>query len=288
MKRKILAGTMALSLVLANSITAFAAPEATEDGGVFDAEYYADNNPDVEAVYGRDFNLLYQHFVAFGAQEGRLPFAVGTDTAAILETAQTENVSQEPAASEEPASDIVLAAEGVEYPITTFVRSEDDNGNEVFYSYTDKVSSRDPREGIEGQIDYQAVYAIKPAKEGYEWVSAGWAVLDGWTAWSWSVDNGDAGSWDDDCSDVENYVDRDALHGSDYANYEVFTGSVSYNGSEYPMIAVIEDNPVGGSVWAMVPEGYTDMYLHVMGSKVENGKIVSNEEDMVTFQLKKY
>lgn len=85
---------MAMSLALTSGITAFAAPVATGDGNVFDADYYADNNPDVEAAYGRDFNLLYQHFITFGAQEGRLPYAVGTDVSAILGITQQEADAQ--------------------------------------------------------------------------------------------------------------------------------------------------------------------------------------------------
>ena len=59
------------TLTLASSITAFAAPEVMPDGGLFDAEYYAQNNPDVVAAFGTDKELLYSHYVNCGRAEGR-------------------------------------------------------------------------------------------------------------------------------------------------------------------------------------------------------------------------
>jgi len=38
---------------------------------VFDAKYYADNNPDVKAVYGYNEEVLYWHFQTDGVREGR-------------------------------------------------------------------------------------------------------------------------------------------------------------------------------------------------------------------------
>ena len=38
---------------------------------VFDYQYYADSNPELKAVYGYDENQLYEHFVLYGAKEGR-------------------------------------------------------------------------------------------------------------------------------------------------------------------------------------------------------------------------
>ena len=38
---------------------------------VFDAPYYAANNPDVVKVYGNASNKLYEHFLDYGAKEGR-------------------------------------------------------------------------------------------------------------------------------------------------------------------------------------------------------------------------
>lgn len=68
-------------LVLGMKIDAVAAPKTMPDGGMFDAEYYAQNNPDVVAVLGTDENILYQHYLTSGRLEGRQPYAPGTATA---------------------------------------------------------------------------------------------------------------------------------------------------------------------------------------------------------------
>lgn len=47
-----------------------------EDGNLFDAEYYAATYPDVAAV-GNDEAALYNHYVNYGVNEGRTPYAVG-------------------------------------------------------------------------------------------------------------------------------------------------------------------------------------------------------------------
>lgn len=52
-----------------------AAPKTMNDGQIFDAEYYASTYPDIKAAYGNDETKLYQHYLAFGKAEGRLPYA---------------------------------------------------------------------------------------------------------------------------------------------------------------------------------------------------------------------
>lgn len=42
------------------------------DKDEFDAEYYAQNNPDVTAALGTDEDVLYRHFIEYGKAEGRL------------------------------------------------------------------------------------------------------------------------------------------------------------------------------------------------------------------------
>ena len=50
----------------------------------FDADYYAQQNPDVVAALGADPGMLYQHYVVAGKTEGRLPCApTGAAMAAI-------------------------------------------------------------------------------------------------------------------------------------------------------------------------------------------------------------
>lgn len=45
------------------------------NGVIFDANYYADKNPDVVQVYGKKLNALLKHYYEYGATEGRLPNA---------------------------------------------------------------------------------------------------------------------------------------------------------------------------------------------------------------------
>ena len=51
-----------------------AAPVKMADGQYFDAQYYAQNNPDVVAAFGTDVNWLYLHYTVCGKTEGRLPY----------------------------------------------------------------------------------------------------------------------------------------------------------------------------------------------------------------------
>lgn len=60
---------IAVSLATSN-----AAPKTMSDGGTFDAEYYAQNNPDVVAALGSDESTLYQHYLNYGKAEGRAPY----------------------------------------------------------------------------------------------------------------------------------------------------------------------------------------------------------------------
>ncbi|MBD5451654.1 MAG: hypothetical protein HDR25_03330 [Lachnospiraceae bacterium] len=77
MKKKAVIGLVA-ALCLGSSMTAFAAPEVMPDGTVFDAEYYAENNPDVVAAMGTDKDAMYLHYVVFGANEGRRAYGENT------------------------------------------------------------------------------------------------------------------------------------------------------------------------------------------------------------------
>lgn len=60
--------------IAASLATSNAAPKTMPDGGTFDAEYYAQNNPDVVAALGTDENVLYQHYLKYGKAEGRAPY----------------------------------------------------------------------------------------------------------------------------------------------------------------------------------------------------------------------
>ena len=65
-------------------MSAYAAPEVMPDGSIFDAEYYAQNNPDVVAAFGTDPGLLYQHYRLCGKNELRLPYDPAADLSNVL------------------------------------------------------------------------------------------------------------------------------------------------------------------------------------------------------------
>lgn len=87
--KKTLVAIMTAVMVLSNGLTVFAAPETMSDGTIFDAEYYAQNNPDVAAVLGTGKDALYQHYLSCGKAEGRQAFA----DSAIINTAADTSIS---------------------------------------------------------------------------------------------------------------------------------------------------------------------------------------------------
>ena len=80
MRKRLMISFMVGLLTLASAMPVFAAPKQMADGNMFDAQYYATNNPDVVAVFGTDETMLYSHYANCGKNEGRKPFAEGTVT----------------------------------------------------------------------------------------------------------------------------------------------------------------------------------------------------------------
>lgn len=74
-KRKYLLLTTAIMVLGLGSITVNAQPKTMPDGNVFDAEFYASTYADVKAAFGTDEKKLYQHYLDFGAAEGRMAVA---------------------------------------------------------------------------------------------------------------------------------------------------------------------------------------------------------------------
>lgn len=72
MRRNMMLLATAFLILLGCSMTVYAQPVTLEDGTVFDAQYYAQNNPDVAAILGMDENALYQHYILYGKAEGRI------------------------------------------------------------------------------------------------------------------------------------------------------------------------------------------------------------------------
>lgn len=98
MKGKLVKAIATISAVtMLFGMTAFAAPKKMSDGGTFDPEYYAQQNPDVVAALGTDENALYQHYLNNGKTEGRLPYAQTSDnapaSASVVDTKQYDYVS---------------------------------------------------------------------------------------------------------------------------------------------------------------------------------------------------
>lgn len=89
MKKKLLITALA-AMLLGSSFPVYAAPEYMSDGNIFDAEWYLEQNPDIAAAFPADVSaeVLYQHYVAFGAQEGRTPYNVLTFQPADLQPGQ--------------------------------------------------------------------------------------------------------------------------------------------------------------------------------------------------------
>ncbi len=71
MKKQVISLAAALLVFAWGGMTVCAEPVTMEDGTVFDAVYYVENNPDVVAVLGSDATVLYQHYLLCGKAEGR-------------------------------------------------------------------------------------------------------------------------------------------------------------------------------------------------------------------------
>ncbi len=87
MKKRMIATIMAL-MIMGTSLTAYAAPKEMEDGTIFDAEYYAQNNPDVVAALGKSESAMWQHYKQYGRAEGRKAYE-GDEAAKATATAST-------------------------------------------------------------------------------------------------------------------------------------------------------------------------------------------------------
>lgn len=66
--------TLILTIMLGSAMTVNAKPQSMPDGQTFDAEYYAQNNPDVVAALGNSEKALYAHYQNYGKKEGRKPY----------------------------------------------------------------------------------------------------------------------------------------------------------------------------------------------------------------------
>ncbi len=75
MKKKILI-TVLTVMLFGSTLPVYAAPQYMDDGAVFDAEWYLEQNPDVAVAFPANVSpeTLYQHYLMFGIKEGRTPY----------------------------------------------------------------------------------------------------------------------------------------------------------------------------------------------------------------------
>lgn len=99
-KKKIMA--VVAAMLLGSSFSAWAAPQLMTDGAMFDAEWYRQQNPDVNAAFPADASpeVFYQHYITYGAKEGRLPYegapkAEGTENGTSAEGIPAEETGTE-------------------------------------------------------------------------------------------------------------------------------------------------------------------------------------------------
>jgi len=79
MKKKILITALTIML-FGSTLPVYAAPQYMQDGAVFDAEWYLEQNPDIAAAFPANVSpeTLYQHYLMFGIKEGRTPYNIAT------------------------------------------------------------------------------------------------------------------------------------------------------------------------------------------------------------------
>lgn len=90
LKRILASAAACAGAALLAGMPVMAAPAVMADGQVFDAAYYAEQNPDVAEQIGTDETLLYQHYTLYGQQEGRSPYDPSLDKDTALSQALEE------------------------------------------------------------------------------------------------------------------------------------------------------------------------------------------------------
>lgn len=114
--KKSLITALAIAAFGSFSLSVCAAPKTMPDGTVFDAEFYAATYPDVVQAFGTDEAALYNHYVAYGKAEGRLPYAA----APAAEPAPAPAVTPNPQKSDKTSPIIIDPSGNVlfVYPVT--------------------------------------------------------------------------------------------------------------------------------------------------------------------------
>lgn len=269
MKKKAVIGLVA-ALCLGSSMTAFAAPEVMPDGTVFDAEYYAQNNPDVVAAMGTDKDAMYLHYVAYGASEGRLPFA---PDAQVQSNAQTD---------EELPVEGVLGVFGAEYQLPTLSEFEDfdDVNTGAIETRTMWVQRTVDPDWTMYHMEQLAPYTA----EGYEWrpiqvILSGEYIEEQGHWWPY------------------NHYRFLAQHSDNWERLEdggVCTHSftITQDGKDYTECKLASFDDQTGEVnfmrstYYLVPKNYTGNLVFIIeASKLEDGERVADKTNAVTYVL---
>lgn len=273
MKRKAIL-SMVTAVCLSSSITAFAAPETMPDGAVFDAEYYAQNNPDVVAELGTGRDAMYQHFTIFGKNEGRLPFAPGTQ---IPTASQMEKPSED---NEEPPIEGVLGTYGADYTVNSWGTFESYAG----VPGTDGMKKMTVRSEIDNdmlEFDMQELAPYTVA--GYEWRPIH-AVIGGefneigrwWPEYNYRFWAEDSDNWEQVGIPEDIYMYRFQItqDGKDYTECRF----ASMGGAQVGEVHTLR------RAYFLVPKNYTGkLGFIVRGMKSTAEGLVVDEENAVTY-----
>lgn len=265
MKRKTVTALMA-ALCVGSSMTAYAAPETMPDGTVFDAEYYAQAYPDVVAELGTDKDAMYNHYMTFGRNEGRLAFEGDVNIPSQV-TDELEITG-------------IQGVFGAEYELPTYG---------YFEAYRDTA---EPDQMITMNLftvdvdEYDFAYDMERlapyTADGYEWRSIHY-VCGGvyndigrwWPDWyyRYQVENSSNWEWiDDDSISIKQFtITQD---GVDYPECKYADLS-----SQWGEVHVLSD------VYFLVPKGYTGNILFtIKASKpADDGGTTADDSNAVTY-----
>ncbi len=166
--KKAIATLITIGSVLATPLLAFAAPETMPDGNIFDAEYYAQNNPDVVAAFGTDTNMLYKHYLLAGRAEGRKPYA--DSQVNVNSTVLPDKSVFDPEYYAKTYPDVAAAYSNDPYLLYQhYIQFGQKEGRLAHAPIIPPVMTSD---GITENIAYQRLMALKPMyPEGMRWDS---------------------------------------------------------------------------------------------------------------------
>lgn len=274
MKNKATIGLVA-ALCLGSSMTAFAAPETMPDGKVFDAEYYAQNNPDVVEAFGTSKKAMYRHYVIYGEGEGRLPYAVD------VQVQQDAQVQPDAQTDEDLPVEGVLGVFGAEYRLPTVSEFEDfdDVNTGSLEVRTMTVSTTVDPDFLSFHLEQLAPYTA----EGYEWRPIQ-VILTGeyieeqghwWPYYHYKFLAQHSDGWEEFANDS----------GIDMSRFEVTQDGETYTECRRARFSdqVGEVNTMQ-SIYFLVPKNYTGNLVYIISaSKMEGDDIIKDETNAVTY-----